>query len=355
MKIKLFIAVVLLFVVWLQGEPKTQPGSDPVLVKTSTVQLIEIFRIADLKPAPKPAYPVIDSFFDIDGENCYYLIDGGNHRILKYNPKKEFICQIGSIGQGDKDLYHPAAILIDGHSILVADSGGQKIKRFSLSGEFISSFEIKDGIHLNTIEVSDGKIYCDIRFDSLDWNKRKLLSVFATNGKYLVELGKGLDVPDWTSYRFFNSSLFRVRNNYIYGAFKHYPVMFKYTLDGRVIFYNNLGEMNISEITEKNKEVKEQGMDTPQKKISNQQNMVKVKGYCSGFGVDDESHIYYGTLSSSGVSIILHFDAEGKLIERLILEKDNRPIKMMGFFIRKARKYVIGYVEKFADAGLFLL
>jgi hypothetical protein len=349
MNFRFFAALTLLLTLCLPGISKNHPGSEESKIKTRTIQVKPILKLKDLKINTKGISPIHDSFFDIDENGNYYFLEMINHRILKYSPKKEFICQIGSIGQADEDLYFPSAIKVDGNSILVAHREGKKLKRFSLSGQFISAFDIKDCIHMNTIRVHNGSIYCDARYEADDWYKRNAISVFNSKGEYIKGIGKNLKTQDWVSYRIFNAAFFQVKNNHIYGTFKCYPVIFKYDLNGRTIFYKDLGKMNIPEIDEINNRVNQGEFDTPEKRKSSQPNVIRGTQYCIGFDVSENNHIYYSLVSFPGFNSILHFDSNGNLLEKLILEKGDRPIKIRGIHIKKSVKYGIGYYKNFRD------
>ena len=355
MNFRFFSALTLLLAFCLPGISKNHPGSEGSKTKTRTIQVKQILRLKDLKISTKGISPIHDSFFDIDKNGNYYFLEMLNHRVLKFSTKKEFICQIGSIGQADEDLYFPSAIKVDGNSILVAHMEGKKLKRFSLSGQFISAFDIKDCTHMNTIRVHNGNIYCDARYEADDWYKRNAISVFNTKGEYIKGIGKSLKTPDLASYRIFNASFFHINTKHIYGTFIFYPIIFKYDLDGRTIFYKDLGEMNIPEIDEINKLVSQGGFDTPKERKSSQPNVLLGTRYCLGFDVNENNHLYYSLVSFSGLNSTLHFDSNGALLEKLILEKDDRLVKVRGFYFKKSVKYGIGYFENFKEEAFLFV
>lgn len=341
--------LILLLPVFLYCDLKSSHNAK-VLIKT--IQIKQILNLKDLKLSTEGWVPFFDSFFDVDENGNFYFIEGVNHRILKFSPKKKLICQIGGTGQADDDLYYPCAVFVDCNSILVGDQGGKKIKRFSLSGHFISAYPIKHCVQLNTIRVGNRKIFCDARYEVDDWHKRKAISIFNANGDFIKEIGKSLKINDWVSYRLFNAAIFQVKNNHIYGTFKCHPVIFKYDLEGRNIFYKDLGEMNIPEIDEINKQVKESSFDTPSEKKSKKINVIRGTQYCMGFDVDENNHLYYALGSTAGLHLILHLDSDGKLLEKIILEKDNQILKIRGLYIRESIKYGIGYLKTFSDDAL---
>lgn len=355
MKIKIFVMLIIVLGVFLHGESKRPSGTKGSKIKTKTVRIIDLFKLTDLKIDPGAMSFMHNGFFDVDADSNYYFLEMMNHRIVKYNRKKEFVCQVGSIGQGEKDLYSPSAICVDGDSILVSYREGKKIKRYSLTGEFISSFDVVDAFQINTLRAHAGKIYCDARYSSDDWYKRKAISVFDAGGKYLKGIGKSLKTPDSMTYEFFNTSYFQVRDNNITGAFKSSPVIFKYDLDGRTVFYKDLGKMNISEVDERLKIVNGSAYDTPGEKKSVESNTIRGVFYSNGCIVDDNGHIYYDFISFSGTHVLLHFDSDGNLVEKLMLEKENRPVKIFGIYIRDSVRYGLGCVKTFKEDGMLFI
>jgi len=354
MKFKYPILLLVLSIVLVQCQSsESRSVQEDLKIKTRTVKVEPILSFKELDVNVQHMRPFLNNAFDIDADSNYYLIEAENHRVLKFSPQKELICQIGSIGQADEDLYYPRAVLVDGDSILVLDNGGSQVKRFSLSGQFISIFKMKEGAHTNTIRVHDGKIYGDVRYESHDWAARKPISVFTEKGECLKEIGVILKTTDWNSYQFFNGLLFRIKGNHIYGAVEFHPVIFKYDLDGRTVFYKNLGKMKIPEIDEINGFVKKGAFDTPGEKKTTESNKIVTRKYCRGFEIDENNHFYYSFVTVSNLNLILHFDSDGNLLEKLVLTKDDLPIDILGIYFKKSVKYGIGYYDETNDAILF--
>lgn len=354
MKIGICIQLILMLGVFLFGESKVPTVAKGSAIKTRRVQVIDLINLNDLKGHDPKAMSVMNNgCFDVDEEGNYYFLEMLNHRVVKFNSKGEFVCQIGSIGQGEKDLYSPIAICIDGNSILVSNREGKAVKRFSLNGEFISSFDIPDVFLVDTIRAHDGKIYCDARYKTDDWYKRNAISVFDAGGKFLKGIGKSLKTTEMFTYQFFNTVYFQVQGNHIIGAFKSSPVIYKYDLDGRTVFYIDLGKLNIPEVDEKLKQVNESAYDTPGQRKSTDSNTIMGVFYSTGCVVDPDGHLYYDFITSSESHIILHFDSSGSLLEKLILEKEDHPVILRGIYIRKSVRYGIGSFKNFKE-GLML-
>jgi hypothetical protein len=351
-KIRLIIIFTILSGLLYHCDSKPPTDSKRSNIETRKIQVKEIFRLTDLGINPEAMSFMHNGFFDVDADGNYYFLEFMNHRIVKCSREKEFVCQIGSIGQGEKDIYEPGAICIDGDSILVTYRLGKKIKRYSLNGEFISSFDIANCFQINTLRTHAGKIYCDARYSSDDWRKRNAISVFDAGGKLLAEIGKSLKTPDLFTYEFFNASYFQVGDKGITGAFKSSPVIFKYDADGRSIFYKDLGKMNIPEVDERLKIVSEDIYDTPEERKSADPDIIQGVFYSNGCIVENSGDIYYDFLSFSGAHVLLHFDSGGNLLEKLVLEKENRPVSIFGIYIKNTVRYGIGCVDAFRDNGM---
>lgn len=285
------------------------------------------------------------NFFDIDRNGNYYFLDQSKHCVFKFSPKGQLIRQIGSKGKRDPELYYPVSILVDKDSLLIGDFEGGKIKRFSLDGEFISVFEIENGIHLNTIRVRNGLIYTDVRYKVDGFAQKKLITVFNEKGEKNKEFGKIVGKTNWVSYRVFNSSIFEIGGDGIYGSFMFHPVIFKYDTDGEMIFFKNLSEYIIPEIDVLSETEKERGLDTPGEKKSAPSNQLRFIRYCGGFSIGENDHLYYALSGFADIPYILHFDSKGKFLRKIFLTYNDEIIKIQGLFIRKQSNYVVGYTD----------
>ena len=77
-----------------------------------------------------------------DKENNYYILDGGNYRIVKYDAAHQYILQMGNKGQGPADLARPTEIFGDNDYIYVIDGGNFKIIKLNKNLELISTVKI---------------------------------------------------------------------------------------------------------------------------------------------------------------------------------------------------------------------
>jgi DNA-binding beta-propeller fold protein YncE len=73
-----------------------------------------------------------------DGSNNVYVADSGNNRIQKFTEFGEFLTKWGSAGAGPGQFSTPESLTTDFEgNVYVADTGNNRIEKFSPSGEFL--------------------------------------------------------------------------------------------------------------------------------------------------------------------------------------------------------------------------
>jgi tripartite motif-containing protein 71 len=73
----------------------------------------------------------------VDGEGSIYLSDTGNHRVLKFNAKGEFLFPVGSKGSKPGQFIEPFGLATDGQdNLYVADRLNYRIQVFNKQGQF---------------------------------------------------------------------------------------------------------------------------------------------------------------------------------------------------------------------------
>jgi hypothetical protein len=80
-----------------------------------------------------------------DKEENLYVLDGGNHRVLIFNPQGKFIRKIGKKGGGPGELMTPVglAVMSDGN-VAVTDLGRPAVSLFRKDGTFIKNLPLGD-------------------------------------------------------------------------------------------------------------------------------------------------------------------------------------------------------------------
>ncbi len=97
---------------------------------------------------------------DIDSELNLYVLDSGNHRLLKFDREGDFIWKRGRKGQGPGEFQYPFRVAVSpSKEIAVIDSG--LIHFFSSEGDYQRS--IKFGRSLQNLQfMPDGRLFTNI-------------------------------------------------------------------------------------------------------------------------------------------------------------------------------------------------
>lgn len=311
-------------------------------IPTRDVEVTELFDLGNYKPKIK-ILGFQGNFFSVDNRENIYFTDFSNHRILKFAVNGEFIYQIGSIGQGKKDLYYTQGFFLRGDKVFVLNHTGREIKVFNRNGKYISGFKIPKASFSHTLYVYGNKIITDTKYKELkNYNKQKLISVFNEKGKKIKSFGRILKCQTFLGYKQFNSIYIDIIDNNIVGAFANYPIIFRYDFDGNEIFYKDLRKLKIREIQALKERSLKLGMDTPESIKTD--NALRFVNYCSGFGANRDHQIYY---SVKNKYCVLHFDENGNLLEKLILKLRNNPLTVEKMYVNeKGIFYGLGILSK---------
>ena len=120
----------------------------------------------------------------VDSAEDIRIADYQSHQVLNFTNSGTLIFQIGSIGQGTGQFYHPRAVAVDGLGrTLVADLGNSRVQILDGSGNFVSAFghptlySYEDETAVTS--TPDGHIYVT---DTLPDFSAERLSVFDSQG-----------------------------------------------------------------------------------------------------------------------------------------------------------------------------
>jgi DNA-binding beta-propeller fold protein YncE len=76
-----------------------------------------------------------------DSTFTVYVADTGNDRIQKFSTTGEFLDSWGAPGQRDGQFNHPMGVAVDGaRNVFVADSNNQRVQKFTPDGEFVTAW-----------------------------------------------------------------------------------------------------------------------------------------------------------------------------------------------------------------------
>ncbi|UCC41582.1 MAG: 6-bladed beta-propeller [Candidatus Aminicenantes bacterium] len=92
----------------------------------------------------------------VDSELNLYLLDRGNHRLLKFSNKGNFIWQTGRKGQGPGEFQYPREISIS-PSGEIAVQDGSALHFYTMDGDFQRTLKLR-GSFMNFTILPDGRI-----------------------------------------------------------------------------------------------------------------------------------------------------------------------------------------------------
>lgn len=287
-----------------------------------------LFKVSDIKD--NISFPIRFTKTIFCNDNIF-LINMENHRILKLNKNGGIEGQIGGIGQADHNLYYPTSFLIENKYIYVINKGGEEIKIFDMKGEFKKKFFLIEGNYADSIAVdSEGLIYINSR-NQKHFKEKKLISVYDQTGKFIKSFGRIIEAKNFAAYRTFNTTNLIIDDNCIYGNFISYPIFFKYTLEGKEVYFKDMRDYRIKEIFELDEKASFMG-------IFDQINSSESKGikslvYNYGIEVFDRD-----ILINNITGKLFCFDNSGKFIKELILTANKTLFKILDFSINEVKE-----------------
>jgi len=107
----------------------------------------------------------------IDGMGYVYVVDSGNNRVQKFNSNSEFITKWGTLGHGNSEFNNPSGISVSNNfDVYVSDTLNYRIKKFDKNSKFVlqwgsqgaedGNFFIENDSNFQGIAVDDnGNVY----------------------------------------------------------------------------------------------------------------------------------------------------------------------------------------------------
>ncbi|MHB8093326.1 MAG: NHL repeat-containing protein [Candidatus Aminicenantales bacterium] len=275
-----------------------------------TVEVEPVFYLDDFSSTIKPDF-FANNTLALDKEGNIYIVDNGRHRIVRLNRDGKFINSIGSIGQGEQDLFNPVGVEVVNNCVYVLNNWGKDLKRFSPEGKFISGFQIENAGVTQALAVSDEGIFVATRNEIAkstnleEYNRQRLLRLYDPHGRQIGSLGGTIPCATVYGHLEFNSAFIRVIEGKIFGAYKNIPRIFSYGNAGQENFIRDLEAMKIAEIMKVSETARGNNSDSPNH-IRNPYEL-KVCIYCAGISIHRD-RIYYAL--PMGCSL-LEFDLKG--------------------------------------------
>ncbi len=110
---------------------------------------------ANAQPSAPSVYPPADLVFGgpnilnnprdmaVDSSGNLYIVDGGAHRVLKYDSTGKLVAQVGQQGSGDGEFQDPWGIAVDrAGNVYVADTWNHRIQKFNSDLRFVSKWGV---------------------------------------------------------------------------------------------------------------------------------------------------------------------------------------------------------------------
>ena len=112
------------------------------------------------------------------------MVDGGNHRVQKFDINGNYLLQFGGRGKGDGQLNAPYGITAHDDKVYVADYSNHRIAVFQSDGQFCSSFRCNQlgGPYDIAVTVNNELIIAD--------HDRVSMLIFTIDGCFRGKFGK---------------------------------------------------------------------------------------------------------------------------------------------------------------------
>jgi len=128
----------------------------------------------------------------IDKSDNIYVVDKGNHRIIKFNPDGLLLKTWGQKGDKAGEFNFAHSIVIDKNDrVLIADRENKRIQLFDLNGNFISQWADL-GYPYVLVLSNDSLWFTDARHEriqQLDFNGKLLQTIQGKKGRNLEQFG----------------------------------------------------------------------------------------------------------------------------------------------------------------------
>ena len=167
-----------------------------------------------------------------------YVFDDGNSRIVKLNPRGKFIAEFGQPGSGpgaiDRAGLNDSIAVDENENVYVGDAATPRVLIFSSDGTFQRSFRVP--FPMTSIAVNRKR---EIFLTPDTARPTELIYVFSETGKFLRRFGERLVKSPGSLARNINIAVAACdANDNVFVAFRSWPVIRKYSPDGKLISEN---------------------------------------------------------------------------------------------------------------------
>jgi hypothetical protein len=194
---------------------------------------LELIRVLGRADSPGPELVFYKpSDLALDGSGNLYLVDSGNHRILKFAPDGTQLASYGREGQGPGEFQFMEGIALDSTGrMYISDKATNNVKILNPQGDQVDSLP-PGGPSGRLSRLSTGALLC------LDTsrNSQALVARHDQQGSVDQRYGERERHEDFDSSRFFNRVFFsHDTENHVYIAYATRNKVEKYSPDGRLL------------------------------------------------------------------------------------------------------------------------
>ena len=143
-----------------------------------------------------PNTMIVPTKIAVDGQSNIYVVDGGNHRIQKFDTDGKLLTMWGSYGDGDGQFIffvrpaHFGAVAVDGAGYVYVTDYNSRVQKFDSNGKFLMKWgsagdgegQFASGADLPIAADTQGNVYVA---DGANYRIEK----FDSNGKFLLQWG----------------------------------------------------------------------------------------------------------------------------------------------------------------------
>ena len=193
-----------------------------------------------LLPLPENAieleldFSIFDKFFkfakkiDRDREGNIYVLDSRLVKILKFDPKGNFLYSFGDSGRGKGRLLQPENFILSEDCLIIQDRQQKRLLIFNLQGKYLDRLRLS-GFSYFTIDTQ-GKFYLAAYVKD---QYSPLIKVYSPENKSTSSFGKPL-VFHHSMKRLNLASIAVNKSGELFVAFRFFPLVRKYTSDHRL-------------------------------------------------------------------------------------------------------------------------
>ena len=193
-------------------------------------ELEEIFTFPAKELEEEDIYLYSPQTITKDRLSNIYVLDNRGNGVFIFSSSGQFLKKIGRSGQGPVEFLQPYNLMINQNSIVVQEVGNMRVQILDFEGHYQKSFKISHGYY--SMDISENGVIVGVPV--IRQPDAKLIEVLSQEGEVVASFGKPLDFK--LSFRSLNmASLALTRNGEILLAFRFFPIIQKYSLNGDLL------------------------------------------------------------------------------------------------------------------------